>query len=206
MLYQIHCSKRNHNPSSDLVEIPLTSWGDFPPTKKQPQIRRYQKIRSHFKKAVQWLESSKTNCNIEKHKEKLTHWAQHRWCSYSPTALECGVQQRHCSCRNGVDDFHSSYSLRKSFVKNQHQDLPSSRSSLPWRLHNIAHKIQQVFQDAEQDKRKRERVLTSSHIIPVRVIRSKLLELSSLHNIRPLWQLHLFTRKQMPRKSEQCHM
>ena len=105
-----------------------------------------------------------------------------------------------CSCRSAADRNHSSGGHRRFSGIHPHQCLASGRSSLQSRLQGkkIGNRIEEQNLDIKAHKcnRGRSRFLTSPGVVPVRVIRRKLLEPRSLHNVNPLRELHLTEGKE----------
>lgn len=75
-------------------------------------------------------------------------------------------------------------------------DLPcngscGTKNTLQISMKKLIKNVSQKFWQITQTQKK----LTSSDIVPVRIIRSQLLKPCSLHNIGPFWKLHLFITK-----------
>ena len=67
----------------------------------------------------------------------LTPWDQHRWYSLLATVGGCCELRHRYSCRNVVDDFHSSCDHHRSSEIHLLQCLASDRSSLPLKLQQL---------------------------------------------------------------------
>ena len=146
----------------------------------------------------------KASYTLQKHSiysksyKQLTLWCQGRQCSWSEAAEECDEQHHHCSCRNEEDGSRSSCFLHRSCGRHRLQVHLSSTLSSPWTL--LKREQLSISDTTSFIQRCKLYIHTGSDVVPVRVIRSKLLEFTSLHYVGPRWQLNLASKGTINRK------